>query len=270
MPASSSGPARATSPRRTSCRCCRGERRNRATWTTNGAAPTTTGPGRRSRPPPSRFPRPRSRPPPEGRPASARPACTVRVRRSSTISMPASLVSTKSSAWWRRARASSLASSRMRWATELAWRTISVRCTMCSAWARTSSISASASRVRSAMNSSRSRSSQRAWRSSSGSASSAACTSEVTSSRDTITDEDSGIDFAAAMRSSNRWRIDSIPPSSTGGSSSTSRNWSLTGPRPRRAAPPRTWPPGAWPPPGARRPTRHPRSAPPRGPAWKR
>ncbi len=91
----------------------------------------------------------------------------------------------------------------MRWATELAWRTISVRCTMCSAWARTSSIRASASRVRSAMNSSRSRSSQRAWRSSSGRDWSAACKREVTSSRETITDEDKGIDFADAVRSSN-------------------------------------------------------------------
>ena len=89
-------------------------------------------------------------------------------------------------------------------------------------------MSASASRPRSAMNSSRSWSSQRAWRSSSGRLSSPAWTSEMTSSRETITDEDSGIDLAAWMRSSSWWRIDSIPISSTGCSSSTSRKRSLT------------------------------------------
>ena len=52
----------------------------------------------------------------------------------------------------------------------------------------------------------------------------------MTSSRDTMTDDDSGIDLAAAMTSSSWWRIDSMPTSSTGCSSSTSRNWSLIGP----------------------------------------
>ena len=56
----------------------------------------------------------------------------------------------------------------------------------------------------------------------------AECTSEVTSSRETMTEEDNGIDLATAMRSSSWLRRDSIPTSSTGGSSSTSRNWSLT------------------------------------------
>ena len=83
---------------------------------------------------------------------------------------------------------------------------------------------ASASRLRSAMNSSRSRSSQRAWRSSSGRHSRADWTNELTSSRETMTEEDSGIDFAVATRSSTWLRMDSIPTSSTGGSSSTSRN----------------------------------------------
>ena len=66
-------------------------------------------------------------------------------------------------------------------------------------------------------------------------------TSELTSSRETMTEEDSGIDFAVAIRSSSWLRMDSIPTSSTGGSSSTSRNWSLT-PRHPRAAGSRTWP----------------------------
>ena len=138
-----------------------------------------------------------------GRRASlARPDCTVRVSRSSTISMPASFWSQKSSASCRMVRASSLASSRMRWATELAWRTISVRCTMRSAWARTSSISVSASRVRSARNSSRSRRSQRAWRNSSGRRSRAARRRPTTSSRETMTEEESGIDLALSTMSS--------------------------------------------------------------------
>ena len=72
MPDASSGPASTTSPLRTTCigsppRGLRAERRSRATLTTKGSAPVTTGPGRRNRPP---RPRPRRplRPPRPGAP----------------------------------------------------------------------------------------------------------------------------------------------------------------------------------------------------------
>ena len=66
-------PPRPGAPR---ARCCPGERRSRGHVDDEGVgAPLTTGPGRRSRPPPSRLPRRRSRPPPAGRPAwPGRPA----------------------------------------------------------------------------------------------------------------------------------------------------------------------------------------------------
>ena len=145
--------------------------------------------------------------------------------------MPASFWSQKSSASWRMVRASSLASSSIRWATELAWRTISVRCTMRSAWARTSSMSVSASRVRSARNSSRSRRSQRRLAQLVGQPVEGGTAGEpTTSSRETMTDEDSGIDLAPAMMSST-WEM-SASALSSGPDSSTSRYWSSSLPLP--------------------------------------
>ena len=184
IPASSIGPAWATSPRRTSCTAGPGERRSRATWTTKGSAAMLSDWSWSKKPSSSvRLP---SSTTGDGVERTVRPAGPAGLDRPGEpvqhdlhagqlgVHEVLGLVAERP--------ASSLASSRMRCATELAWRTISVRCTMCSAWARTSSISASASRLRSAMNSSRSRRSQRAWRSSSGRHSMADCTSEVTSS----------------------------------------------------------------------------------------
>src|SRR5579863_2716136 len=96
-----------------------------------------------------------------------------------------------------------------------ACRTTSERETMCSACARTSAISASASRPRSARNSSFSLSSQRAWRSSSGRRSSAACRTSNSSSRETSTEADNGIAFAPATTSIARWIRPSVPRSSS-------------------------------------------------------
>ena len=90
-----------------------------------------------------------------------------------------------------------LASSRIRWATWLAWRTISVRETMRSAWARTSSRRASASRWRARPGTRRAR----AAASGPGAARRAGArgprsSSSSTSSRATSTEADSGMALA--------------------------------------------------------------------------
>ena len=101
--------------------------------------------GRRT---PSRC-RPRAaRPRPRGTPmfSRSRPACTVRISLSSTISKLPRRWSQKSSTSWRMRRASLSAPSTIWRARSSAARTTSWRCTMRSAWARAASRMSSASR----------------------------------------------------------------------------------------------------------------------------
>ena len=142
--------------------------------------------GRSARPPASR----RS----SGSPCSfARPAATTFWVRSRTISNDASFWSQKSSHSRRMRRAWSSAFSTTWRARASAALTTSVRCTIRSARARAWSRMSSPSRRTLARNSSRSFSSQRAARSSSGMRSRASSSSSTTSSRLIITDADSGI-----------------------------------------------------------------------------